>query len=67
MYVEKFRTRQDIKVIAIKDYVYGFSTTWVIEYEDGSFERIKYMDKQTEDEAEAFKKLLTTREIPALG
>jgi hypothetical protein len=56
MFVNNFRTRKDIKVIAIKDYVYGFSTTWILEYEDGGFERIKYMDGQTEDEAAEFKK-----------
>jgi len=56
MFVNNFRTRHDIKVVGYEEYVYGFSTTYVLEYEDGTFERINYMSKQTEDEVEEFKK-----------
>ena len=56
MFVNNFRTRYDVKVVSIEDYVYGFSTTYFLEYEDGTFERINYMDAKSEAEAEEFKK-----------
>ena len=56
MFVNNFRTRHDVKVVSIEDYVYGFSTTYILEYEDGTFERINYMDAKSEAEAEEFKK-----------
>ena len=56
MFVNNFRTRYDVKVVSIEDYVYGFSTTYILEYEDGTFERIKYMDSKSEEEVEEFKK-----------
>ncbi|MHC4709260.1 MAG: hypothetical protein ACYTA3_02285 [Planctomycetota bacterium] len=56
MFVNNFRTRYDVKVVSIEDYVYGFSTTYILEYEDGTFERINYMDAKSEAEAEEFKK-----------
>ncbi len=44
MIVKKFRTIKDSKVIRVEKYIYGFSTTYILQYEDGRRERIKYMD-----------------------
>ncbi len=45
MFVEKFRTIHDSKVVWCEPYQYGFSITYILTYEDGRVERIVYYDK----------------------
>ena len=35
------------KAIDVQDVVYGFSHTYAIQYDDGTWERVQYLDKKT--------------------
>ena len=50
MIVKPFRSIHNSRVIEVQDYVYGFSTTYILKYEDGRKERIKYLDTSIDED-----------------
>jgi len=42
MIIQKMRRIYNSKLISVEEYVHGFSTTFILRYEDGRAERVKY-------------------------
>ena len=55
-YYQKFRKNRTAKAISIEPYVYGFDVSYIVTFDDGTKERIQYLDKSIEKEVEEYKK-----------
>ena len=56
MHYQKFRNNRTAKAISIEPYVYGFDVSYIVTFDDGTKERIQYLDKSIEKEVEEYKK-----------
>ena len=52
MAIVTFRTKKSAEAVNIQDVVYGFTHTHLIEYNDGTWEQVRFLDSKTIDEAE---------------
>ena len=50
MAIVTFRTKKSAEAVNIQDVVYGFTHTHLIEYNDGTWEQVRFLDSKTIDE-----------------
>jgi cell division protein FtsN len=45
-----FRTKNSAEAVSVQDAVYGFTHTHIIEYNDGTWEQVRFLDSKTINE-----------------